>query len=426
MKYPFLLAALLLCSANLAARHSDTDTLLQPDTLSLRQSDALSAQKSDAPFVRPPYLRPGDTIGIVTPARKLKEKADTAKVRERFEEWGLKVKFGAHYADREQPYFAGTDARRAADLQAMIDDPGVKAVVSYQGGYGSVRLLPLLDLTPLREQPKWIVGFSDVTMLHMALGRLGVESLHATMPGKFRFGADEKPEAIVSDESLRSALFGRWTRIDAAAHPLNVSGTARGRLAGGNLSLLCSAIGTPEQPDFDTPTVLFIEEIGEQMYPARPHDAAAGAERNTGQMQGRSRGAFYGHAGTEALRRLGPLRHHRSLCPSAGDSGRLRHPRRPRRPQRRPLHGPRGHRHGQRCGRKRRVLTTGPPAGTFIPVRTRRRSLSVKNSRRRARACHIFTIFVRGGECAAAQALRRRAAGAANGMQIKTPYYVFS
>ena len=288
MKYPFLLAALLLCSANLAARHPDTHTLLQPDTLSLRrsdahtvhgsdslgmrrpdslrQSDALSAQQSDAPFIRPPYLRPGDTIGIVTPARKLKEKADTAKVRERFEEWGLKVKFGAHYADREQPYFAGTDARRAADLQAMIDDPGVKAVVSYQGGYGSVRLLPLLDLTPLREHPKWIVGFSDVTMLHMALGRLGVESLHATMPGKFRFGADEKPEAIVSDESLRSALFGRWTRIDAAAHPLNVSGTARGRLAGGNLSLLCSAIGTPEQPDFDTPTVLFIEEIGEQMY----------------------------------------------------------------------------------------------------------------------------------------------------------------
>lgn len=153
MKYPFLLAALLLCSANLAARHPDTHTLLQPDTLSLRQSDAhtvhgsdslgmrrsdslrqsdaLSAQQSDAPFVRPPYLRPGDTIGIVTPARKLKEKADTAKVRERFEEWGLKVKFGAHYADREQPYFAGTDARRAADLQAMIDDPGVKAVVSY-------------------------------------------------------------------------------------------------------------------------------------------------------------------------------------------------------------------------------------------------------------------------------------------------------
>ncbi|MFR6633711.1 MAG: LD-carboxypeptidase [Alistipes onderdonkii] len=87
-------------------------------------------------------------MGIVTPARKLSEKADTAKVRERFESWGLKVKFGPHTADREQPYFAGTDAQRAADLQAMIDDPGVKAVVSFQGGYGSVRLLPLIDLQP--------------------------------------------------------------------------------------------------------------------------------------------------------------------------------------------------------------------------------------------------------------------------------------
>ena len=89
MKYPFLLAALLLCSANLAARHSDTDTLLQPDTLSLRQSDALSAQKSDAPFVRPPYLRPGDNKGKVSPARKLKKQADTAEGRARVEKWGL-------------------------------------------------------------------------------------------------------------------------------------------------------------------------------------------------------------------------------------------------------------------------------------------------------------------------------------------------
>ena len=242
MKYPFLLAALLLCSANLAARHSDTDTLLQPDTLSLRQSDALSAQKSDAPFVRPPYLRPGDTIGIVTPARKLKEKADTAKVRERFEEWGLKVKFGAHYADREQPYFAGTDARRAADLQAMIDDPGVKAVVSYQGGYGSVRLLPLLDLTPLREQPKWIVGFSDVTMLHMALGRLGVESLHATMPGKFRFGADEKPEAIVSDESLPP-----HTRSTSPARPADGSRAATSRCSARRSARPNSPTSTPRR-----------------------------------------------------------------------------------------------------------------------------------------------------------------------------------
>ena len=92
MKYPFLLAALLLCSANLAARHPDTHTLLQPDTLSLRQSDALSAQQSDAPFIRPPYLHRGDTVGIVSPAGKLPLNTDTAKIRERFASWGLHVK----------------------------------------------------------------------------------------------------------------------------------------------------------------------------------------------------------------------------------------------------------------------------------------------------------------------------------------------
>lgn len=287
MKYPFLLAVLLSCTGTASARQtppSPSDTAqratapLQADHATPRTPHATGAETpptlhpdtvqppARTQFIRPPYLRPGDTVGIVTPARKLSEKADTAKVRERFESWGLKVKFGPHTADREQPYFAGTDAQRAADLQAMIDDPGVKAVVSFQGGYGSVRLLPLIDLDRLREQPKWIVGFSDVTMLHLALGRLGVESLHATMPGKFRFGRDETPEAIVSDEALRSALLGLRQRIDTDPHLLNSPGTARGRLTGGNLAIVCSSLGTPEEPDFDAPTVLFIEEVGEHMY----------------------------------------------------------------------------------------------------------------------------------------------------------------
>ena len=302
MKYPLLLAVLFSCIGMAPARQtppSPSDTVqrataaLQTDNASICTPHATGAETpptlhpdtvqppARTQFIRPPYLRPGDTVGIVTPARKLSEKADTAKVRERFESWGLKVKFGPHTADREQPYFAGTDAQRAADLQAMIDDPGVKAVVSFQGGYGSrpggrPRTLlsgpqgdgapPLIDLDRLREQPKWIVGFSDVTMLHLALGRLGVESLHATMPGKFRFGRDETPEAIVSDEALRSALLGLRQRIDTDPHPLNSPGTARGRLTGGNLAIVCSSLGTPEEPDFDAPTVLFIEEVGEHMY----------------------------------------------------------------------------------------------------------------------------------------------------------------
>lgn len=242
MKYPLLLAVLFSCIGMAPARQtppSPSDTVqrataaLQTDNASICTPHATGAEtpptlhpdtaqpSARTQFIRPPYLRPGDTVGIVTPARKLSEKADTAKVRERFESWGLKVKFGPHTADREQPYFAGTDAQRAADLQAMIDDPGVKAVVSFQGGYGSVRLLPLIDLSRLREHPKWVVGFSDVTMLHLALGRLGVESLHATMPGKFRFGSEETADAIVSDEALRSALLGLRQRIDTGPHPLN-------------------------------------------------------------------------------------------------------------------------------------------------------------------------------------------------------------
>ena len=287
MKYPLLLAVLFSCIGMAPARQtppSPSDTVqrataaLQTDNASICTPHATGAEtpptlhpdtaqpSARTQFIRPPYLRPGDTVGIVTPARKLSEKADTAKVRERFESWGLKVKFGPHTADREQPYFAGTDAQRAADLQAMIDDPGVKAVVSFQGGYGSVRLLPLIDLSRLREHPKWVVGFSDVTMLHLALGRLGVESLHATMPGKFRFGSEETADAIVSDEALRSALLGLRQRIDTGPHPLNCPGTARGRLTGGNLAIVCSSLGTPEEPDFDAPTVLFIEEVGEHMY----------------------------------------------------------------------------------------------------------------------------------------------------------------
>ena len=176
------------------------------------------AQESDSTgFLRPPYLHRGDTVGIVSPAGKLPLKTDTAKIRQRFESWGLHVKFGAHCADREQPYFAGTDEERAADLQAMINDESVKAVIACRGGYGSVRLLPLVDLARLRERPKWMVGFSDITMLHLALRKLRIESIHGPMPAGFDFDGKEDPSA----ESLRQALFGETVCIEVEPHPLN-------------------------------------------------------------------------------------------------------------------------------------------------------------------------------------------------------------
>ena len=221
------------------------------------------AQESDsAAFIRPPYLQPGDTVGIVSPAGKLPLKTDTAKIRQRFESWGLHVKFGPHCADREQPYFAGTDEERAADLQAMIDDESVKAVIACRGGYGSVRLLPLVDLARLRERPKWVVGFSDITMLHLALRKLRIESIHGPMPAGFDFDGKEDPSA----ESLRQALFGETVCIEVEPHPLNQPGTASGHLSGGNLTVIRSADGTPEELTAEEPTVLLIEEVGEFVY----------------------------------------------------------------------------------------------------------------------------------------------------------------
>lgn len=221
------------------------------------------AQESDSTgFLRPPYLHRGDTVGIVSPAGKLPLKTDTAKIRQRFESWGLHVKFGAHCADREQPYFAGTDEERAADLQAMINDESVKAVIACRGGYGSVRLLPLVDLARLRERPKWVVGFSDITMLHLALRKLRIESIHGPMPAGFDFDGKEDPSA----ESLRQALFGETVCIEVEPHPLNQPGTASGHLSGGNLTVIRSADGTPEELTAEEPTVMLIEEVGEFVY----------------------------------------------------------------------------------------------------------------------------------------------------------------
>lgn len=212
-------------------------------------------------YIRPPRLQRGDTVAVVSPSARIHPRSDTTRMRERLESWGLHVKFAPHYADTLQPYFAGTDPERAADLQAMLDDPSVKAVIAFRGGYGSVRLLPMLCLARLRERPKWLVGFSDITMLHLALDRLRVESIHGTMPTSFVFDQDDP-----SAESLRAALFGETERIELLPHPLNRPGVATGRLTGGNLTLLAAAVGTPEALCTDEPVILLIEEIGEAPY----------------------------------------------------------------------------------------------------------------------------------------------------------------
>jgi muramoyltetrapeptide carboxypeptidase len=206
----------------------------------------------------PPPLRRGDLVAITCPARKA-TRDDLAHAVELLESWGLRVRLGATVGavDRQ---FGGPDALRAEDLGRQLADPEVRAVFCARGGYGCARLLPLLDPAPLRADPKWLVGFSDVTaLLAWADRQTDVATLHAPMPCTF---AGTTPEAL---EHLRQHLFGRRPGLAAGAHPLNRAGRARGRLVGGNLSVLYSLRGTPGFPDLNG-AVLFLEDLDEYRY----------------------------------------------------------------------------------------------------------------------------------------------------------------
>ncbi|MDR0414782.1 MAG: LD-carboxypeptidase [Prevotellaceae bacterium] len=210
---------------------------------------------SSAGYIRPAPLKSGDTVGICAPARKV-SRDEIAPAVQTLESWGLRVRLGKNlFAECRR--FAGSDEQRAADLQAMVDDPSLSAVLFARGGYGCARLLQRVSFSALRAHPKWLAGYSDVTALHLALYRLGVESLHAAMP--FSFGD------AASVNSLRAALFGQDASQELAPHELNVQGFAEGRLTGGNLSVIYSLQATPCELLPDN-AVLFLEDVDEYLY----------------------------------------------------------------------------------------------------------------------------------------------------------------
>lgn len=209
-------------------------------------------------LVRPPHLRPGDTIAIIPTARAivLDELRDGFTLAER---WGLRVKLGAGIG-RKAFQQAGTGHERAADLQEAINDPEVRAIWCARGGYGTVHLMEHLDLSPLKKDPKWIVGFSDITVLHNALTNLGVASLHAQMPHNLAVKTEE------TKETLRKALFGEPYSISSAGLPaMNRGGESEGELIGGNLSVLYSMRGTPYDID-PRGRILVLEDLDELLY----------------------------------------------------------------------------------------------------------------------------------------------------------------
>ncbi|MFY7671210.1 S66 peptidase family protein [Tenacibaculum sp. MEBiC06402] len=210
----------------------------------------------------PPYLKKGDTIAIVAPAGILKNREQVIDdAKKLVESWGLKVVLGKHVFTQAN-HFAGTDEQRCQDFQEALDNPKIKAIWSARGGYGSVRILDKLDFTKFKEQPKWIIGYSDITAFHNHVHNLGIETLHAMMGTSVQDKPEDIPETI---ETFRKVLFGEQLQYTIKSSKFNKKGAAEGVLVGGNIAILASMLGSDSQINTDG-KILFIEEIGEYKY----------------------------------------------------------------------------------------------------------------------------------------------------------------
>jgi muramoyltetrapeptide carboxypeptidase len=208
-------------------------------------------------MIIPPFLKAGDTVALVCTARKFFPE-DAKPAIDLLESWGLNVILGATIGlDNFQ--LGGTDTERAADFQAQLDDENVKAIWCARGGYGTVRIIDLLDFSKFKKHPKWIMGFSDVTVLHSQLNIERVASLHSIMP----FTVPNAPEEV--KETLRKALFGETISYSIPSKSYDVKGTASGELVGGNISILYSLLGSKSAIDTKD-KILFIEDLDEYLY----------------------------------------------------------------------------------------------------------------------------------------------------------------
>ncbi|TAE38236.1 MAG: LD-carboxypeptidase [Sphingobacteriales bacterium] len=210
-------------------------------------------------MLQPPHLLLGDKIAITCPAKKLDKPMDDAIAL--LNSWGLEVILG-ETVKASYHQFAGDDEMRAQEMQQFINDKSIKAIIAARGGYGCIRIVDKIDFTPMLKNPKWLIGFSDITVLHCALQSMEIQSIHAQMPVTI------PNSTAASIQSLKKALFGE--QIEYNYNPnnstiLGKSGTIKGTLIGGNLSILVSLLGSVHELDY-TDKVLFIEDVGEYLY----------------------------------------------------------------------------------------------------------------------------------------------------------------
>jgi len=206
-------------------------------------------------------LQKGDIIGIVTPAGFIKEGENLADAIQLIKSWDLQVKLGKNTFNKHH-HFAGTDKERTDDFQTFLDDKNIKAIWCARGGYGSIRIIDKLDFTEFKKNPKWIVGYSDITVFHQAVNALGFESIHAIMPTSIETIKNNDLKAVTS---FKKALFNEALNYKIKPNKHNRLGTTTGKLIGGNLAIIASLLGTKYalQPKNN---ILFREEIGEYKY----------------------------------------------------------------------------------------------------------------------------------------------------------------
>jgi muramoyltetrapeptide carboxypeptidase len=208
-------------------------------------------------MIIPSKLTRGDKIGIISTARKISLEELSPAINT-LESWGLEVVLAENLFE-EDNQFAGAVKQRTTDLQSMINNDKIKAILCARGGYGTVQIIDNIDFTNLKKNPKWIVGYSDVTVLHSHLHNLGVASMHATMPINF---ATNTKDAL---KSLKKSLFREETIVECDPHPFNKKGRIEAEIVGGNLSILYSLLGSDSDIDTDG-KILFMEDLDEYLY----------------------------------------------------------------------------------------------------------------------------------------------------------------
>lgn len=209
----------------------------------------------------PPYLKPGNAIAIVCPAGYLPAERAAACIRT-VKKWGYTVVKGKTLGGKSKNYFSGTDQERLADLQQYLDDPSISAILCGRGGYGTTRILDDIDWSRFKKNPKWLIGFSDLTVLHGFMHeQLKIASIHGPMAAAFNEDNEENRFTL----SLKDNLEGKPVFYQTQHHAYNQAGKAKAPVVGGNLCLLAHCIGSNAAYKTDG-KILFIEDVGEQRY----------------------------------------------------------------------------------------------------------------------------------------------------------------